>query len=156
MPPKLPAMVRAMVEGDLGFVYSEWIKFLGNTRPWGDPPGEEQPDRRVDRPWFCAAQHALCNVLLRRGEVLVACNPDDAGHIYGVIVFEPGPRTLHWLFVKADLREQGLGSRLMRAAFSDFGEEIAYTVRTRPIRYHEQRWHLRFDSHRLAEGKCPH
>lgn len=150
---QLPTSIRKVMDGDLGFLIGEWIQFLGCTRPWGDPPGEERPEQRIDRAWFCAAQRALCGALLHRSEVLVACNPEDAVHIYGIVVYELNPRILHWLFVKSDFRNQGVGTRLMRAAFGDFRDEIIYTVRTRPIRYHEQRWHLRFDSRQLMEGK---
>jgi GNAT superfamily N-acetyltransferase len=138
-----PASIRRAVPDDLPFILRGWIESQGHCRPW----------LLVDRSWYCAAQHALCERLMRRSLVLVACNPDDVGQVYGVCVAEPAKRTLHWIYVKEAFRQLGIGGRLMLAAFVQLTDEVGYTVRTSAIPHYERRWNLRFDPHRLTEER---
>lgn len=67
---------------------------------------------------FFAGEPRILKRLLARSRVLIAHPPDDAELIAGFIVVEP-PELVHFLYVKAALRRQGVGRALLRAADLD-------------------------------------
>lgn len=101
--------VRAAVDGDTNMVLKSWLLTLRNNShlSWF-----------VSNPDFFAGEQRILKRLLARSRVLIAHPPDDAELIAGFIVVEP-PELVHFLYVKAALRRQGVGRALLKAADLD-------------------------------------
>lgn len=110
----------------------------------------QRPWNALEPNWCCSAQRALSIELMAASDVLVAHNVDDAGHIYGYVVGDADARVMHWLYVKGDFRELGVGTSLMRAMFGDFDDPIAYTQKTCASPHYHAKWHLEYRPHDLV------
>jgi GNAT superfamily N-acetyltransferase len=88
-------------------------------RNWLDSYFPEQRTR-LKKTVFYEGHHRLIEKLLARSRVLVACNAQDSGQLYGFAVGEsfgeplPSVFALHYVYVKQPFRRMGIGSRLVR------------------------------------------
>ncbi len=79
---------------------------------------------------FFAGEQLIVKRLLARSRVLVAHPPDDPELIAGVLVYEPEPETLHFVYVRAALRRQGVGAALLAASGLDVQKGFVATAAT--------------------------
>lgn len=94
--------IRAARPADEPFIYSTWIKHYGASVV-----------AKLVRPKarYAREQHDLVERLLSEAAVLVAADVEDDGHIFGWACGEKG--TLHYAYVKAGARREGLGRLLI-------------------------------------------
>lgn len=98
--------IRPAIPGDTNFLINSWVS-----------EARHAPAARFvrDSEYF-VDQRQLVLDLLRTSETLVACSPDEEDHIFGYIVFGPGP-VVSWVYVKSAYRRIGLADVLLAAAF---------------------------------------
>lgn len=94
------------IKGEEAFLYSTWLRDLRAADPSGLP----------DEFWF-PAHRAHIQALLADPAilVLVACSTESPEDILGYIIAKPN-EVLEWLHVRRNLRNHGLGRRLLEAA----------------------------------------
>jgi hypothetical protein len=101
-----PVIIRALVPGDLPYVFSTWLRDLRDADPSGLP----------DDLWFPPHRAFIERRLAdRRVVALVAAAADAPTEILGYIVAEPG-EVLEWIHVRKQLRTKGLAKRLLDEA----------------------------------------
>ncbi len=105
---------------DLQFIFSSWIRSMGDYPPFCD----------LDRNWFATAQHALIAQLLKRSRITVACDPGDHDQIFGYCIHEPRNKVLHWVYVKKNFRGQGVARNLIESTGAGKGS-IRFKFATR-------------------------
>jgi GNAT superfamily N-acetyltransferase len=155
---RLPIAVRHARETDLPFLVNSYVRCLSTQRPWGRP---EQRDaymlngrNLLDKNWAMAASSTLCRAMLSQATVLVACGLDDPDQIYGWVAGDPERRVLGWIYTKSAFRGLGVGGALMRAMYGDVGKDAEPILCCHDTAAYGRRkagWHLRFNSHMLAE-----
>lgn len=96
--------IRAANEGDKNFIYATWLRGLYHgSLFWACTTAKE---------FYKYMGQNVTEVLSRPGvEVRVVSVADEPSLILGYAVFE-GP-TLHWVYVKAEGRSQGLARKLL-------------------------------------------
>lgn len=158
-PSPLPTAIRLAEPADLPFVFSCWVRAVqaARNRAYRELPTDtlravERFLRLADTNWVSAAQHALCERLLKRSLVLIACNPGNTDQIYGFLVVEPEVPVVHFLFVKKRFRRLGVAKDLMaNAAPGALEAGLPVQVTYRPP--HElSSWPLTYRSTHLCEG----
>jgi GNAT superfamily N-acetyltransferase len=103
--------MRPAVEADRNFIVRGWASEMRHSS-WS---------RHVPSAIYWPSQHELIARLLQSASAMVACDPDDARHLYGCVVWErETPEVvMHWLYVKGDFRGMGLAGALLTAAIGD-------------------------------------
>ena len=103
----LPVAIRPADSGDVGLIYSSWLKSYWDARP--------PALRGVPREVFFSdhGHHGVITRLLPRSSVLVACEPEDPSEIYGWLC--ASPRALHYVYVKELWRRKHVATRLINA-----------------------------------------
>lgn len=100
-----PVILRAMVPGDLPYVFSTWLRDLRDADSSGLP----------DDLWFPAYRALVERILGDRTVLaLVAAAADAPTEILGYVVCEP-EAVLEWVFVRKKFRQKGLAKRLLQA-----------------------------------------
>jgi GNAT superfamily N-acetyltransferase len=101
----LPHVIREAVEDDIPVVRDPWVQEMRHA-PWA---------RGISNALYFHEMKAFVGRVLRSATTLMACNPDEPGHVYGFVTFNR-PNVLHWIYVKHAYQAVGLGSELFRAA----------------------------------------
>lgn len=102
------ARYRAMEPGDVAFVFNSWLKSYGKTLPLSEKA----------RASYLEAWHELVGKLLKRSQVLVACDPRTPSEIWAYLCFEEkaGACVVHWVYTRQLYRRWGLARRLVEMA----------------------------------------
>jgi GNAT superfamily N-acetyltransferase len=107
----IPHVLREAAADDRAFISRKWAAEMRRS-PWArcTPPDVYWP-----------SQYKTIEALMARSRVVVAADPGDTMHLYGVIVWQRiEPRALlHWLYVKPDYRRLGLAAQLAAATLGD-------------------------------------
>ena len=106
---------------DVGHILTSWVRSNAKTA-WAKEAG---------RCYSTEHWRAAKSILERGAVVLVAHLADDPDAIIGWAVFEPG--VLHYVYVRAGLRKQGIARRLL----SEWGGSIFTHKPTVPLRLPE-------------------
>jgi hypothetical protein len=117
----LATHVRDMVDTDVSFVYSSWLKSL-------------RPHSKVLKYLFFLGQHRLIESLLARPGVSVGviCLDESPEVILGWICHEFG--IVHYLYVKSEFRRLGLANKMLQdRKLTDDG--VAYTHHTPAVQF---------------------
>lgn len=141
--------IRDPREDDINWILSSWIKSWTNSLTGKCSCGMQH---KINLEWATAAQHLMCQNLLKKSRVLVACNPDNIDQMLAYIVYQPDTRILHWLYTKHPFRQVGLAGALMRAAFSVIGmdcDHIKVTHWTHAASLNSRKWNLVQDTRSL-------
>ena len=107
----LPFVIRGVKADDIPFIFDGWMKQNRYA------PISKHVPTKIYRPYY----HAVLEDILKRSTVIVACNPDDETHTFGVLVWEPDPALFHWLYVKDIYAGQGLARALLTYAVPSLG-----------------------------------
>ena len=102
--PDLDVKLRELKDSDRAFVLNSWkesYRWAPEIRWVPNHAYFHEMNRRVED-------------LLKRGNVLVACNPVDDDHIVGWCCTEGS--TLHYVYVKTPIRGEGYAMGLIKAA----------------------------------------
>lgn len=140
----IPALIRAVREDDINFIYSSWLKSHRRSTYAQAMSADVYYDNHKK----------LLTHLLDRGQILVACNQDDEEQIFGWIVFEPLKETmiLHYVYVKDPYRRLGLANRLFTQArdfIHDVGLPVLATHETHKFPHLQESWNLIYNPYVL-------
>ena len=107
----IPHVLRQLQPDDLAFVKRRWAGEMRHS-PWY---------RCVPSPVYWGSQYKTIEALLSQSTCILAVDPADTNHLYGVIVCQKSKERsiLHWLFVKSEYRKLGLGSELLNAGLGE-------------------------------------
>lgn len=136
----LPITLREPTADDLGYLFSSWLKSARG----------EGAHRHMANDVYFGAMKPRVTEALRRGRIVVACNPDDPWAIYGWICFEPS--VIHYVYVKYTFRHLGVARRLFAVANPD-GEPVTCTATGRCFEPLRSRYRLSFDPTRLETSR---
>lgn len=95
-------VVRAFQEDDAPFIYSTWLRGLYFGNEWF---------RKIDKDSFFSKYRLVVKRLLETCNVQMACLEEDPEVLVGYVVYK-GPQ-LHWVYVKKDWRNNGIGRALL-------------------------------------------
>jgi len=128
-------MIRPLKQLDEDFIYHSWIHSV------------KCPTKAVS-----SMTRAVIDEVVKSKDILVFCPDDDPDHIIGWIAhgqLEDTP-LLHFIFVKKDFRKEGIGTELIKAAFTDidtiFSCYWSYHMQQMNAR---QKWGVKFISNLL-------
>jgi hypothetical protein len=109
---ELEIKIRPVRDSDTAFITNSWKE----SYRWS-------PDARwvPNGPYFHEINKRVPE-LMKRGQVLVACNPVDDDHILGWICTEG--ETLHYVYVKTPMRGAGYALALIKAAMGKIPERV--------------------------------
>ncbi|HET7378721.1 MAG TPA: hypothetical protein VFJ24_01645 [Gaiellales bacterium] len=93
--------IRSPEPADVALVCSTWKRSARLAYPW------------MRTTAYYRDHGAAIEAALARSSVLVACEADDPGHVYGWICWEG--RCVHYVFVKYTYRAMGIGTALLLA-----------------------------------------
>lgn len=107
-------------KSEVGFVYKSWINSYKNHAdviPYSMYRKLYQAivDRILKRPGAC---------------VVLAYNPAEPDQLLGFAAFERDSPTLHYIYVKADFRNAGVGSDLLEFLLPEGCDAFKYTFNT--------------------------
>jgi len=140
-PAQHPAlMVRAyQPEVDHQFVLTNWRRHIADLSPFCRWSHEERE----------AHAREVLEQLVSRAVPLMACDPEDAAHLYGFICGEHQDRerqVLHFLYVSRWCRQRGFATALLRHTFPALGKQTLYHTHPGAAAvFHRKRWLLRFN-----------
>lgn len=120
---ELPIILRPANAEDVGFIFNAWLKSFRNS----------PIVRGVDNQIYYSEHHKIIEELLKRYEVIVACNQDDLTQIYGFICAGTTDNifTVNFIYVKHTFRKMGIGSALLNAFEHNTEYAAIYTHQTR-------------------------
>lgn len=119
--------VRPAVVEDTPFILNSWLKrYRDAVHP-----------RLISDKAYYEVQHAVIRKILAAPglKVLVACDKEDANHIYGYCVAETlaeGWDIVHWVYVKGPFRRFGIGKTLIKDATAGT-QKVHYSHRTKLV-----------------------
>lgn len=102
----MPVTLRPFVESDRAYVASTW------QRSYADAAGVLGADREA---WRAEVSRMLAALLASGAACVVACDEEDADTIVGWAIADRKSRTLHYVYVRAELRETGIARQLVEA-----------------------------------------
>ncbi len=119
---------------DVHFIYSSWLQSfreinvlkVKSKEPLGETLEFKTGPALWDKEVYYKRQRQLIDTILAKSNVLICCNPEDEGQIYGYVVYRdysPDIRIISYLYVKHPFRKLGFAGRL-------FGELGACHVAT--------------------------
>ncbi len=115
--------IRRATDGDVPFIFNSWLKSYRNS--WFA--------KLVLNPIYFDQHHKILERLAKTSEILVACNNEDIGQIYGYICAEKidGVFVLHYCYVKHTFRGMGIAKELLNVFDHKLGDAAFYTHHTR-------------------------
>jgi hypothetical protein len=118
--------LRELQPDDVSFIFNSWLKSHRDSPTVAGVPNGI----------YYAAHHAIIERCLKhpQARVLVACNSEDSGQIFGYVVGEQqaGATILHWLYVKHPFRGFGVARSLEGALLgTSRPETVFYTHRVK-------------------------
>jgi predicted GNAT family acetyltransferase len=117
---ELDIKLRPYEPSDFNFIINSWL----------NSSHELFPARKINKKYFNKVNTPILSLLLSQCTILVACNKDDANHIFGYLVYEriANEIIIYWLYVKKELRNFGIASKLINKAIPEFTKQpIAIT-----------------------------
>lgn len=112
--------------GDLRLIVNAWMEMLGDTR------------KRYEKHcgFWDVHKHVIASTL-ERSRVVVACDADNDGLVWGFGVAEPATRPedgaiVHWVYVRAKARRRGIGSAILKELRKGFNHNVLITAATFP------------------------
>lgn len=152
---KGPVRIRPATESDVSFIFDSWLRsYRGSKSTWG-----------IRNPVYYGSQHRLIEGLVRRCQVLVACNHEDASQLYGYVVAEhiDGCLVVHFAYTKEAYRMLGIAAALLEQYKFNKSKPTFYTHRTAVVERMERRIplvynpYLAYSAFTLGEqyGKVP-
>lgn len=118
-----PWVLRDFAPGDEAFIFATWLRSYRASRI----AGALEPEL-----YFFEQQKVIAR-LLKSADVRVASSPDEARQIFGWIVGKrpdarpPAIAVVHYLFVKGEYLEMGLGRKLLAEIVPPAGASVFFT-----------------------------
>lgn len=117
--------LRSMIEGDINFVLSTWLKSYYEELKRNGSKGVIYPKDDV----FFQGHQSRIKEVLKTSECLVCVAPDEDNQIIGWIVFDKD--AIHYCYVKQVFRKMGVARELQKQAI----QPRSYSHHTRFSRY---------------------
>lgn len=106
-PPSVRELVtlRPALDADRAFVFSSWMRSYRKSEAAKGVPG----------PSYYPQQQATIERLLRRCNVVIACQPELESEVLGYLIFEPlgAALVVQYVYVKHLLRRMGLATHMV-------------------------------------------
>lgn len=138
----IKALVRAPVRDDMPFIYSSWLKSYS----------KHEDSVRMRKSTYFRYYKKVLDAILMSNKILIACNPDDAGQVYGYIVYnedahkELGVTVLHYVYVKYTFRKLGIARYLLNQIEDNLGTGlIVCTFSNRVFDRTHKKYNLTYD-----------
>lgn len=102
-------------QDDDAFIYSTWLRGQRN----------EGANKHIGNSIYYANQADAIKPLIERSQAIVACNPTSHEQLYGFLVFDTleDIHIAHYLHIKEPFRNLGIGKKMLKLAFKNFGKE---------------------------------
>lgn len=113
--------IRPMLDTDLNFVLSTWLKSYYEEQKRNGSKGVIYPKDDV----FFQGHQAKIKEILKTAECSIATAPDDDSQILGWACFEKG--IVHYIYVKQVFRKLGVAKRLMPAQVNSYSHHTRYS-----------------------------
>lgn len=137
----VPVAFRPPMASDGNFVFNSWLRSHRDEAECSFMTNDVYYARQADR----------VRRVLKRAGVIVACNPEDSGQIFGFICFEPG--IAHYVYVKYPFRKFGIARHLVERALGRVGDSpIVATHTGRCWHSVKARYRLTFDPRPLEQA----
>lgn len=132
--------IRAYKECDKDFILASWLHSYKHSSDFA---------KRIKHNVFYHWHNLIANNLLSRGQVSIACLPDEEDAILGYIVSElqQDQRIVHYLLVKEEWRKLGIARALFNSV--DEGKPIYFTHWTAPMTSLFDKHSLIYDPYRI-------
>lgn len=113
--------IRPATEADVAFIFNSWLRCFRYSS-----------FASMSNPIYFTAQHKLIEHLLKRCQVLVACDDKDISHIfsYGVAEQIDNQLVVHFVYTKDKYRKLGIGLTVLEALGHKEGSTYFYTHKT--------------------------
>ena len=118
-----PIRIREATEQDVNFIFSSWLKSYRDS----------SFAKSITNTVYFHEHHKLIEELLKTCKVLVACDNNNIGDIFGYTVTEEieGQFVTHFSYVKHTYRNLGIAKALFKEAGADFTKLSLYTHSTK-------------------------
>lgn len=119
---KLQIRLRTANEEDIPFIFNSWLKSFRNSNF----------AKSITSTVYFTEHHKVIRKILETNQVIIACNEEDPGQIYGWICAgkTDGIFTLNYIYVKQPFRNFGIGKQLLNAFEHDPAFAAIYTHQT--------------------------
>lgn len=111
----LAVLVRPAEAADIPFIFNSWLRSFRTGSLCAN----------VANSIYFVEHHKVLEKLLKRSEVLVACEPSDPTNIYGYLCYEKIQDifVLHYAYVKHTFRQLGVANSLLEKTGCDFTKQ---------------------------------
>lgn len=119
----LPIRLRPANQEDVPFIFNSWLKSYRNSLF----------ARNITNTTYFTEHHKLIQRIVKKNQVIVACNDQDPSQVYGYICAGhiDGIFVLHYIYVKHSFRNLGVGKALLNSFNHDINTAAIYTHHTR-------------------------
>lgn len=119
--------IRKLNADDIAYITSTW---MNSYRANNEFP------RDMKHRIFSSEHNRIINSILIKANTLVACDPEDEGHIFGYVVTSEkdlGLDIVHYLYVKAPFQRKGIGKDLIAEAKKT--NKVVYTHKNQKAKW---------------------
>jgi GNAT superfamily N-acetyltransferase len=112
---ELNTIIRNYETTDFPFVINSWL----------NSSHELFPARKVNKKYYNKINTPIIASLISGISIAVASNPDDKNHIFGYLAYEQlqDEFIIFWIYVKRELRNFGIGKKLIETCIPQFGKK---------------------------------
>lgn len=102
----IPLKIRSATEEDIPFICNAWLKSYRSGYLC----------REVANTIYFAEHHKLIDRLIKKSNVMIACNPEDPTQIFGFSCNEivDNVYVLHFIYIKQTYRNLGIATHLLK------------------------------------------
>lgn len=113
--------LRPATESDVAFIFNSWLRCFRYSS-----------FASMSNPVYFQAHHKVIEAILKRSQVIVACDDKDVSHIfsYGVAEQIDGQLVVHFIYTKDKYRKLGIGLTVLEALGYKPGSTYLYTHKT--------------------------
>lgn len=117
-----PCHMRPPMQGDIQFILSSWLKSYRNSDFANYIPNK----------LYYEFHEALVKQVIARSMVSILCDVEDPEHVYGYVVYEMlgDVFILHYIYIKYNYRNLGLGQKALKAVYPQFGQVESFITHT--------------------------
>lgn len=105
-------IVRPALESDMPYVLSTWVRSYGSG----------VPNMRRQQAIVAFRKRYVDRIMGMHPRIMVLCSPESRGTLHGYAIEHRG--ALAWVYVTRELRKMGMAKKAIRAALSDYPEDI--------------------------------
>lgn len=115
--------MRAATEADVGFIFNSWLKSYRSSLF----------AKHISSSVYFSGHHKFLEALIPNAEIKIACNDQDPTQIYGYICAQyiEGILVVHYVYVKQDYRNLGIGKMLLDQFDHSMERASCYTHQTK-------------------------